>query len=98
LANKLLPEVVLTVCLVLLLALTTKEMLEKGFEAWAAETKAEAAAQQVKSLWEGFDSGTTVCLHRSGPHQVSSCFAARQCLRARVCAWGSTRRRPRSRR
>jgi hypothetical protein len=48
LANKLLPEVVLTVCLVLLLALTTKEMLEKGFEAWAAETKAEAAAQQVR--------------------------------------------------
>jgi hypothetical protein len=47
LANKLLPEVVLTVCLVLLLALTTKEMLEKGFEAWAAETKAEAAVQQA---------------------------------------------------
>ena len=38
--NKLLPELVLTVCLVLLLAITTKEMLEKGFQAWAAESKA----------------------------------------------------------
>ena len=46
--NKLLPEIVLTVCLVLLLAWTTKEMLQKGLQAWAAESKAAAAAKQVR--------------------------------------------------
>ena len=51
--NKLLPELVLTVALVLLLALTTKEMLQKGFAAYAKETKqqiADAAAHRESEL------------------------------------------------
>jgi uncharacterized membrane protein YfcA len=38
-ANKLLPEIILTICLVLLLGYTTKQTLEKGMVVYAKETK-----------------------------------------------------------
>jgi len=38
-ANKLLPEIILTICLVVLLTYTTKQTLEKGFVVFAKETK-----------------------------------------------------------
>lgn len=44
--NKLLPELVLTVCLVALLAYTTKETLSKGLEVYTKETKDMARKQK----------------------------------------------------
>jgi len=58
-ANKLLPELVLTVCLVALLAYTTRETLTKGLEVYAKETKdmsrkaASAAAATTTALLLG---------------------------------------------
>jgi len=48
LVNKVLPEIVLTVCLVLLLAFTTKQTLEKGFEIFAKESAAFADSKKKK--------------------------------------------------
>jgi hypothetical protein len=48
-ANKLLPEIILTVCLVILLVYTTKETLDKGFEVYAKETASKKAKESELS-------------------------------------------------